>query len=196
MPKTGTSLSKIVGVQPRRIDGIHRLGAPAENDRLRFAGQNVRRRKGVRNDLRVDPRPSDPVRDQLRVVGAEVHHEDQIVLGAQQNPFDVATSYPSQGDRSRRASASPACRPRPGSLKNGTAITLTVGTSASLTHQIQQSRCVRRQRGASPIRLRPARRTLAERNHGPALRHIGPDREAVSWPNDTHALFGCNVTCP
>ena len=45
-----------------------------------LAGQHLRHRHGVRDDLGVDARLADTSGDELGVLGAEVDDEDQVVL--------------------------------------------------------------------------------------------------------------------
>ncbi len=68
------------GLEQRRVDLrraglVHARRATGEHDRGGVAGEHLRDRHRVRNDLGVDPRLTYPTRDELRVLGAEVDHE-------------------------------------------------------------------------------------------------------------------------
>ena len=62
----------------RRVD---RLRAAGQDDRLRPARDDLGHRGGVRHDLGVDASLAHPPRDELRILGAEVENDDEVVVG-------------------------------------------------------------------------------------------------------------------
>ena len=69
------------GVEQRRVNrrsalGVHARRTARQDDRGRLPREQLFDRRGVRHDLRVDVRLAHPTRDQLRVLGPEIHHED------------------------------------------------------------------------------------------------------------------------
>ena len=64
------------GIQLRSAVGVH-AGRPAgQHDGLRILGLDLLDARGVRDDLRIHPRLADAAGDQLRVLRAEVDHQD------------------------------------------------------------------------------------------------------------------------
>ena len=70
-----------VGVDLRCAGRVHRLRPAGQDDRLGPPGGDLGHRGGVRHDLGVDPRLAYAAGDQLGVLGAEVDHHDQVVVG-------------------------------------------------------------------------------------------------------------------
>ncbi len=68
-------------VDPRRSVGIHRRRAAGEDQRRRVAPAHLLHVERVRDKLRVDARVANSPCDQLRVLPAEVEHEDRTLLG-------------------------------------------------------------------------------------------------------------------
>ena len=67
-------------IDVRRVVGVHRRGAAAEDERVRIARAHRLRRDRVRDELRVDAALAHAARDQLRVLAAEVDHQHRPVL--------------------------------------------------------------------------------------------------------------------
>ncbi len=65
------------GIQLRRAVGVDTRGASGQHDGLRVLGLDLLDGGGVGDDLRIHPRLADPSRDQLRVLRAEVDHQDR-----------------------------------------------------------------------------------------------------------------------
>ena len=70
-----------LGVDHRGAGGVDTRRPPRQDDGGRLLGQQLRHRHGVGHDLAVDLGLADPAGDQLRVLGAEVHHEDALSGG-------------------------------------------------------------------------------------------------------------------
>jgi hypothetical protein len=70
-----------VRVHVRGTRGVDRGRPPGEDDGGRLAGQHLRDRHRVRNDLGVDPGLADAPGDQLGVLGSEVDDENEVVVG-------------------------------------------------------------------------------------------------------------------
>src|SRR6478736_4175544 len=69
-------------VEDRRIElrcalGVYAGRSAGQHDGLRVLGLDLLDGGGVRDDLRIHPGLADPSRDQLRVLRAEVDHEDR-----------------------------------------------------------------------------------------------------------------------
>ena len=64
------------GVQLRGAVGVDAGRAARQHDGLRILGLDLLDARGVRDDLRVHPGLADAARDQLRVLRAEVDHQD------------------------------------------------------------------------------------------------------------------------
>jgi hypothetical protein len=64
------------GIQLRCAVGIHAGRTAGKHDGLRVLGLDLLDAGGVRDDLRIHSRLADPSRDQLRVLRAEVDHQD------------------------------------------------------------------------------------------------------------------------
>ena len=67
-------------VERRCALDVHALGATGEDDPLRVAGAQFGGGDRVRHDLGVDVRLAYAPGNELRVLGAEVHHEDGVEL--------------------------------------------------------------------------------------------------------------------
>ena len=86
MPSVGIPSSKIAGSHLRRAVGVDRRGAAGEDQRHRVASRDLGRGRLVRHELGVDARLADAPGDQLRVLAAEVEHQDRPLLRERLGP--------------------------------------------------------------------------------------------------------------
>ena len=67
-------------IEPRRAVGVDGRGSAGEDQRARVAALELVDGEAVRDQLGVDARLTDPARDQLRVLAAEVDHQNRTFL--------------------------------------------------------------------------------------------------------------------
>ena len=76
----------------RRARGVDRGRAAGQDDRRGAQRQHLRDAHRARHDLRVHLALADPARDELRVLGAEIHHEDRARPGP--DSLAICRSHP------------------------------------------------------------------------------------------------------